>query len=504
MATSKNPWERYQQILSGKQWPGSSGYWGDQAGSPFANRPNASGAYPGDATKAAIAAITGVQAPPGTARMPASPSYPIQVAPGVEPLFQTVNNVKSPEFQAQINSLLPQVNGTAFDPNVNPNVVRQNTKNPALQAVINNLAANPNAAVNPREFEKSAQFGAGINAGFQQFASDKVANRAQFDEFKNLFTAQTPEVTGNVNQENSAISRVFDGRLAGDLQTNANNRSAAVATNVRRSLDNLGRNNALLRMGGGDGSYANQQYLTSAQGVLADEARQKADLERNNLLYVLGQQGNFMGARNRGLDYLSNRQTIPIDLLTRMGANEDSRLFGLGAAAHSNNIYTTPAEQASQKTAMLSQLAQLDTLNNFYQLDSPQADLARRMGLLGNLQSANNANNFYGLRKEYEPDNSGHFTTSSISSGPANNGGRRLGNILSQYPTQSYNNPSIASRPAVTNPIARNPLFASGASSNPTDIGYYNTSGQWPGADPNYSSELYNYLRSNQEARGIV
>lgn len=329
------------------------------------------------------------------------------------PGFQTLNNVKSGNVQNLTDNYLGNVGGQKFNPNVNPNALYTNTKNPAIQASLNAFAANIGSFGNPTDFTKSGQYQTGINNTYAQAATDKNTNRNAFSDYADLFKSQTPTVTANTDQENSAIGRVYGSAsdpnsLQGGLNKIADDRAAAVNLSANRALGNVGRNNALLRLSGGDSSYATHQALDTAAGIYADEARQKADNARQNYTYVQQQQAALSNARNQNLGFLANRQLQPVDALTRLGNSEDARLYGIGNADLSNNIYTTPQEKAQQRLALLSGVSSVDNANNIYQTDSQQAFLARQAALLGQGQALNNNNNFYGLSKPYEPDFSGY------------------------------------------------------------------------------------------------
>lgn len=339
--------------------------------------------------------------------------------------FTTLNNVKNPAFQDQLTSSLSDLSNSAFNPNVNPYVVRSNTKNPALDAATNALTNSYGNYINPTQFTKSGQYQQGIGGAYSQADADKQANRQQFNQFTNLFNSQTPGVTANVNQENNALGQVYNGGLQGTLDAQAAARAAAVNQSAQFALGRVNANNSLASMVGGNSSYLNKQMLDSAAQIRANEAIQQADLARSNTQYVLGQQAALNGVRDKNLDYLSNRQMVPVNYLQQLGSAEDARLAGIGGMDLSNNIYTTPYEQGSQRAGLLGQLSGLYNSNNFYQTDSAQQDLARRTAILSQLQGVNNANNFYGLQAPYTPDYSGGYPNNF---GGGNNYGR--GNSL--------------------------------------------------------------------------
>lgn len=424
---------------------GSSGYWADGTTTSKPGLGN-----PGDMARNNINAMNGL-APfnpgaPTNAYNPTQNYFANTGNPSASTAlnFQTLSNVKSQPFQDSINNYLTSTNNTSYDPNVNPNVVRSNVKNPALQAAIASFTGNLNSYSNPTDFTKSAQFQSGINQGYGQFQADKGANRGAFGDFANLFASQTPGVIGNTTQENSAIDRTYNGGLAADLQNNANSQSNAVNAATRRAFDTLGRNSALMRLGGGDSSYANQQMLDTGAGINVQAALQKAQLERNNLQYVQQQQQALNNVRNNNLGYVAQRQLQPINALTSLTNSENGQMGQLGAMDLSNNIYTTPQEQGAQRAAFLNSISAADSNNNFYSVDSQQANLARQLGLFGQLQAGNNANNFYGLAAPYQPSTAG-FGGSSAYGGPAQRNNNSAPNYFSGYSAPQQQAPTAPS-----------------------------------------------------------
>lgn len=116
-----NPWQRFTESLSAGNYPGSSGYWGFPAASryPYSQQgPNEYGLYPGDAAKANLARLAGVQAPAGLAgfsrnggRVAPGLSASIasntntQTGNGAESLYNPIQVLKSPTVAAGVKSL---------------------------------------------------------------------------------------------------------------------------------------------------------------------------------------------------------------------------------------------------------------------------------------------------------------------------------------------------------------------------------------------------------------
>lgn len=472
-------------------YPGSSGYWGNSisSGPQGGIRPGLG--YPGDSSRI----VTGQTPLDASLRGPAvqyqnalrtqtNPQNPTNInfhingqPQNVQP--STVNSVKSPMFQTGINNLVNGVNNTSFNPNQNPNVLFSNNKNPAIQSAINGMFANSGSFSNPRDFTKSGQFQGNINQGYDQANQDKQNNRAQFQNFQTLFDSQTPQATANVNQENSAIGQWYNGGVANDLANNAANwtRNSRVLTNS--AIDRVLKDNHLLSMVAGSGSYGNQQAMDTSGRLAQQQALGESELQRNNLLTVLQGQGQYGGVRDRNLDYLSNRSLTPINVRNQLGATEDARLAGLGQMDLSNNIYTTPAEQAQQRAAMIAQLSNINNNNNVYTLDSPQNRLAQQIGMFGNLQSLNNSNNFYGLQQPYQPNTSGYFPPANPNYNPQRN------NFSNNYAPPANNFGPYASYSNVTSPTQSIPQLLDAYSTQHASEAY---------AAPNSDTDFRNRL----------
>jgi len=472
-----------------RQYPGSSGRWtGDPTYGP-AGGYRAGYGYPGSAARVAGGfpqnEVERRMTEPnmfgvnpygygGLNRAPGAPSGFLGQPGGnsASPGFQTLNNTKSPLFQNSIVNNLADLTSLGGQKG-NPNTLYTNTKNPAIQSSINSLLNNPNGGVNPRQFTRSDQFQNQINQAYTQADQDKQANRDQFANFTNLFNSETPKVTANVNQENQSIGEWYDPNgVQSRLDTIAAARNRAVNMAGDRALGVVGRNNALLRMSQGDSSYATKQALDTSAAIYADEARQQADLARQNYLTTKEGQASLLGARNRGNDYLVNRQLQPIDARNALSSSENARIGQIGGMDLSNNIYTTPAEQSQQRANLLAQLTQLDNANNVYSLQNPNDVLAKRVAILAQLQQLNNNNNFYGLSKPYDNSGSG-FGMPPINISPPStpqlriSGGNNNGTV----------NLGRASNP-VTNSLAQH---------SPADEIYKQQTGVYPQDDPNVS-----------------
>lgn len=341
--------------------------------------------------------------------------------------FSTLRNTKNPEIQSAVDTVLNSVKGLTLDPNANTNVVKSNVKDPATAARIGKAGA--------------------------RFDIDVNDTRQSFADFTKAFMDGQKEAQTLFNQESSAIGRVFDPNgLQADLNNLSDVRQRAITTAAQRAMNQaLARTNAG-RMTLGDSSYLDAQMLDSMGGINAQAAREKSDLDRMNLLTVLDAQGRFGGQRTNFLNQLLGRGLLPIQAKQAMAGNELAQLAGL---------------------------SNLTNANTFYNLDSPEAMLARRFGLLGQAGQLDQMNNFYGLIKPYQPSTAGFLPMPSL---PSSGG--------FQFPMD------IFGQPAGTPPM---PVGAPGGSPSSrinADLRarYKAVSGVFPEEDPNFSPELMDWV----------
>lgn len=350
--------------------------------------------------------------------------------------FTTLRNVKNPDMQSAIDAILGQVKNLSSDPRVNENVVKANVKDPALANRISGAGA--------------------------RFDADVNNSRQSFSEFVKNYMAGQADAQKLYDQESGAIGEVYGkgpSGLGSQLKALSDARKLAVTTAAQRAIGtSLARNNAS-RMLGGDSSYLDALLADSVGGIGADAAREKADLDRANLLAVKDAQARLLGSRGNLLDKLLTRPLLPIEAGQRLAGNELAQLGTLG---------------------------NLSNLNTFFQLDSPDQLLARRLGLLGDVGRLDLANNFYGLKKPYEGSTSGLLP---VPTGfPSSGGGFNFpnldlfsgGNAYSPGlpTTRSSSNPNLQPRDSAAREI------------------YYRQSGVYPDQDPNFSPELWQFSLS--------
>lgn len=349
--------------------------------------------------------------------------------------FQTLHNVKNPELQSAVDSILNQVKGLSLDPNQNTNIVKTNVKDPATAARIG---------------------GAG-----NRFDVDVNDSRQSFADFTKQFLASQPQAQDFFNQESGAINRVYDPNgLQAQLNQMSEARQRAVTTAAQRAIAaSIARTNSG-RLTGGPDSYLNAQMMDSVGGINAQAAKEKADLDRTNLLAVLDAQTKLGGQRGNLLNSLYSRLLMPIQARQQLGGNELAQLGGL---------------------------SNLNNSNTFYNLDSPEAMLQRRLGLVGDVGRADLSNNFYGLQKPYEPSFAGFGRIPSFPS--SGGGGYNFPDMFSGFGGgPSY--PPMGARPP-----ARNPMVDAAANA------YYQQTGQMPQTDQNFSPDSWNSIMQQFQSR---
>lgn len=273
--------------------------------------------------------------------------------------FSTLRNVKNPDVQSAIDSLLGQVKALPTDINVNPNVVRANVKDAPTAARIDSAGARFNADVNN--------------------------SRQSFADFTKNYMAGLAEAQKQLGTESGSLDTVYDtgpNGLQAQLAAMANARRLAVTSAAQRAMRTAGAGANSARVLGGDSSYLDAQLLDQLGGIGSQAAKEKADLDRLNLLSVVDARSRLLGTRGNALTNLLHQGLVPLQAQQQLAGNELAQLSGL---------------------------SNLQNQNTFYNLDSPEAMLARRLGLVGQTSQVDLANNFYGLQRPYQPDASGSF-----------------------------------------------------------------------------------------------
>lgn len=268
--------------------------------------------------------------------------------------FETVSNVKNPAIENILSSILGNIRGLSSDPNQNTLNVKTNVKSPDVESR--------------------------VGSAFGNYDVDVNNHNQSIADFTKEFLDAHPAATATAQNEANAINQWFNGGVLGNLNTIAGDRETAVRAAVNRALGQAQRNANMGRLIGGDSSYVDQQFMDTVGQIMADEARQKADLARQNYLTVAQTQPGLAGLQQRLIDQAIQRRLVPTQAGQQIAANDVARLGSLA------NIQNT---------------------NRFYTLDSPEQLLARKLDLLGAASTNDIRNTFYGLRGPREEDTSG-------------------------------------------------------------------------------------------------
>lgn len=339
--------------------------------------------------------------------------------------FGTMQNTKSGAVQAALQSLLGQTAGLPSNFASNPFVVRSNVKDQAQADRISGVGS--------------------------QVATDTGSNRASLTDFITKYLNGDTAAKANTDQEAGAVGDWYGGdhsvQSALDQLSKAQHISdvaaAAHAAGIARA------SNAGLRMQTGDSSYADKQLMDTIAGIRTTEAAKKADRDRQNYLLVKQGQGANAGTRNALLDTYASRALTPINARTSLTNSELAQTGQLGALTGANTIY---------------------------QVDSPEAQIARRMALVGDASRIDLGNNFYGLRKPYDPNISG--LDPSL---------RRYGGGGTAPPISYGGGPPVITSPAAGGGMRPAPV---GPPRSPAEEKYKSQAGVYPSDDPNYSPQL--------------
>lgn len=169
---------------------------------------------------------------------------------------------------------------------------------------------------------------------------DQAASRGDFSKYLGAFDANTSNSATANQSDQDALNDIYNGNLMGRLNAISAKRAAAVQENARQAMLGVHRNASLARLTGGNGSYADKLEMEGMGGIAADEARQQADIGRQNEQYVTGLQTQNAGLRGRLGDVQSARYLDPIEARTRLGMGELARLNNLAGLEGSAGGYS--------------------------------------------------------------------------------------------------------------------------------------------------------------------
>lgn len=288
------------------------------------------------------------------------PIAPGQTAPSVAGQeanpFSVVSNPKNTEIKSLLDKVLAQSSASMdADLNKNPYSLYTNTKDQAQASDI--------AGARNRFGQATAQ----TQQQLADFTRDYLAGNAQAKQF--------------ADQETGSIGEYYSGGVQSNLDRLARERQMAVARTTERALDRARGSLNSQRMLSGDSSRLQSQYLNTLTDVMANEARQQADLNRANYLTVRGGQDAMAGRRQQLLDNSLARGLVPLNASYAQSAAELGQLGALGNLTGQNSIYNQ---------------------------DTPESRMMRQLGVVGAASDIDRANTFYNLQRPYEPDFSGY------------------------------------------------------------------------------------------------
>jgi len=328
-----------------------------------------------------------------------------------------------------------------------------------------------------------AQAGRTATAGSTLDTTNTGANQRLADFTANFFAA-APQAKGYLDQENQAIGEFYapasePTSVSATLARLANQRQQAVQGSLQRAQNQALRRTNLNRLGmGGNSSYANQQFMDTSAGILANEAAAEAELNRQNYLGVKDAQSRLAGTRAGLLNSYLTRDLTPITAGQQLLSSQLANLGTLGGITNANNITQTPEQL-----------------------------LGARLGLLGQYGQDLNGLNIFGV--------GGNFPSPALG-WPNPRGGGGGGGYNPLLDIGNYTNPIVNARTGAVEDFGpgakptlfseyRTPAAAGYVPNMPSDLAnapaptraaalrYYQQAGVWPTQDPNFSPELFNW-----------
>jgi hypothetical protein len=210
-----------------------------------------------------------------------------------------------------------------------------------------------------------------INAlGQQVDTANKVATTSLTDFVKQQL-ANRPAAQLAAQQEADAAGayyRTGPGSVQDQLARQSIASKAAINNSVRQAMNLARRGDSMRRMTSGNNSYNDAVYGDVTGRIAADSARKKAEIDRQNLLYLLEGKKGMTGVRSKILEDLARRELAPAD------------------------AYRT---DASQRSALLSSLLNLEDQNTIYEKDDPETRLLKKLGLISGLTEVDLARQRY-------------------------------------------------------------------------------------------------------------
>jgi hypothetical protein len=350
--------------------------------------------------------------------------------------FSTLTNIKNPNVQAGVNTILSSIGNLETNPNVNTNVLKRNVRSEPLASR--------------------------IGGQYQSLDQQIKDNSQSIADFVNSYRQSQPEAQGYQQQESANIGQYYGAApgqpspFLNELNRLDANTSAAAMQAAQRAVGQAARQANSARLLGND-TYVDKNLADTIAAIRVGEALRRGEAAKGNFQTASQAALNLTGARGNLLENLLRRNMLPTQFAQQIRAGD---------------------------LAQLSQLGGLENANTQYTLDSPEALLARRAGLLNDTSGIDLRNNFYGLSKPYEPNYEG--------GGPI---ARPRGRTPFDYPVSPVGEPPTYDA-ATGRPLPPSPTSAA-------ERLYQRTSGANPNSDPNFSAELWRWAM-DQTRPGIA
>lgn len=335
--------------------------------------------------------------------------------------------------------------------------------NAILDALLGRIAGLPNDPNQPlhTSVKDPAQEGRIATAGAQFDTTTGQSNQRLADFTKQFYEAD-PQAKAQTDQEIASVGQYYapasdPTSVTATLNRLAAQRHQAVQGSIQRALAHAQRTTNLARLGmGGADSYINQQFMDTAAGIGADEARQQADLARTNFMTVRSGQNSMLGQRSALLHSYLMRGLAPITAGQQLMSGQLANLGTLGSITNANRLYQTPEQL-----------------------------LAARFGLLGQYSGNLNALNIFGV--------GGNFSSPALNWGapPTAGGGNPMlpgGGVTLDARTGMPSGPAGGGVPAEV--MRLNPSDQRAAAH------YHMQTGKWPTQDANFSPEMWQWALS--------
>jgi len=292
---------------------------------------------------------------------PLAPLAPVQgrsqVVPPAENPFSTVSNVKNPDLQSAISAIISEVRRIPTNPQQNVGTVQTSVKSPAISSAATDALNRERARI----ADTATSYKDFVKQSLDAAEKSREALGPELDTFRRIQDTGP----GGVRAE---ADRMAD---------------AEYSDTIRKALQLSGNaiRRAKLSQLTGD-PYSEAALADASSRIGADAASSRSARLADNFWRTLAMRTSTAGKPSQLIYDIVNRAVAPIQLGESLGGNQLSRLAGL------ENI---------------------DLGNTLYNYETPQSRLSSILPLLAAASGLDLSNNFYGLRNQYEPDNSGGF-----------------------------------------------------------------------------------------------